>query len=56
MLRQLSGGKDLHSIIQDLDRAIDPDERLKEAQAATGQQEPSAVALREAMLRSPVKQ
>ncbi len=50
-LRQLSGGKDLHSIIQALDRAIDPDERLQEAQAATGQQEPSAVALREAMLR-----
>ncbi len=51
MLRQLSGGKDLHSIIQGLDRAIDPDERLKEAQAVTGQQEPSAVALHDAMLR-----
>ena len=50
-LRQLCGGKDLHSIILDLDRAIDPDERLKEAQAVTGQKEPSAVALREAMLR-----
>jgi len=51
ILRQLSGGKDLHTIIQDLDRAIDPDERLKEAQAVTGQQEPSALALREATLR-----
>ncbi|BCL81706.1 type III restriction endonuclease subunit R [Ktedonobacteria bacterium brp13] len=51
MLRDLSGGKDLHSIIQDLNRAIDPDERLKEAQAATGQQEPDAGAMRDAMLR-----
>ena len=50
-IRQLNDGKDLHSIIQDLNHALDPDERLKEAQAATGQQEPSAVAQREAILR-----
>jgi type I restriction enzyme R subunit len=54
-IRQLTGGKDLHAIIQDLNRAIDPDERLKEAQATTGQQEPGAVALREAMLRLAAK-
>ncbi len=45
-IRQVSGGKDLHSIIQDLARALDPDERLREAQAATGQDEPSAVAMK----------
>ena len=50
-LRQLNNGQDLHSIIQDLDRALDPDERLQEAQAATGQQEPSAVAQQEAIQR-----
>jgi type I restriction enzyme R subunit len=50
-LQQLSGGKDIHSIIQDLNRAIDPDEHLKEAQATTGKQEPSALEMREAILR-----
>ena len=54
-LRQLCDGKDLHTIIQDLNRAIDPDERLQEARAATGQQEPGAVAQREAMLRLATK-
>lgn len=45
-IRQASGGKDLHTIIQDLARALDPDERLQEARAATGQEEPGAVALK----------
>ena len=49
--RKASGGKDLHSIIQDLARALDPDERLQEAQAATGQDEPSAVAIKAAVDR-----
>jgi type I restriction enzyme R subunit len=48
---QASGGKDLHSIVRDLARALDPDEYLQEAQAATGQNGPSAVALKEAAER-----
>jgi type I restriction enzyme R subunit len=50
-IRQASGGKDLHSIIQDLNRALDPDEQLKEAQEATGKDEPGAVALKVAAER-----
>ncbi len=45
---QTSGGKDLHSIILDLARALDPDERLRTAQTATGQSEPSALAMKAA--------
>jgi type I restriction enzyme, R subunit len=45
-IRQASDGKDLHSIIQDLARALDPDERLQEARTATGQDEPGAVAMK----------
>ncbi len=51
MIRQASGGQDLHSIIQGLALALDPDEHLKEAQATTGQSEPSAVALKTAAER-----
>ncbi len=49
-IRQV-GGRDLHSIIQDLARALDPDERLQEAQTTTGQDEPSAVAMKAAIDR-----
>jgi type I restriction enzyme R subunit len=47
-ISQASGGKDLHHMIRELARALDPDERLKEAQAATGKEEPTAVELKEA--------
>lgn len=50
-IRQASGGKDLHSIIQNLARALDPDEHLQEARAATGQDEPGAVAMKAAIDR-----
>ncbi|HLG63237.1 MAG TPA: DEAD/DEAH box helicase family protein [Ktedonosporobacter sp.] len=50
-IRELSGGKDLRGMIQDLNRALDPDTRLQEAQAATGEEEPGAVALQEAARR-----
>ncbi len=50
-IRQLSGGKDLHSMIQELNRALDPDVRLTEAQAATGEEQPDAVALQDAARR-----
>jgi type I restriction enzyme R subunit len=50
-IRQASGGKDLRAIIQDVVRALDPDERLRAAQAATGQEEPGAVALKDAAQR-----
>ncbi len=47
-VRQASGGKDLHTIIVELSHALDPDVCLRAAQAATGLEEPGAVALREA--------
>jgi type I restriction enzyme R subunit len=50
-IRQASGGKDLHGIIQDLAHALDPDERLKEAQAVTGKDEPGAGAMKDAAQR-----
>ncbi|HZO75840.1 MAG TPA: DEAD/DEAH box helicase family protein [Ktedonobacteraceae bacterium] len=50
-IRRLSGGKDLHSIIRELNQALDPDTRLQEAQVATGEEEPGAVALQEAARR-----
>jgi type I restriction enzyme R subunit len=50
-IRQAGGGKELRAIIQDLVRALDPDERLRAAQAATGLEEPGAVALQDAAQR-----
>jgi type I restriction enzyme R subunit len=51
LIRQADGGQDLHSIIRELAQALDPDERLREAQVATGQDEPSAVAMKSAAER-----
>ncbi len=50
-LQDLSDGKDLHTLILALDRAIDPDECLQEAQRASGEEDPSAVALSDAKIR-----
>ncbi len=50
-IRQASGGKDLHTLVLDLVRALSPDEHLAAAQAATGQQEPAAQARKAAALQ-----
>lgn len=47
-IQQASGGQTLRALVANLVRALDPDERVQAAQAATGEREPSEQALKAA--------